>query len=210
MRATALLTAMERPLGQAVGNAIEVREAVQCLQGGGPADLREVTLALAEESVAAVREQPGADPADVRAELESMLDDGRALDRFARLVERQGGDPAVCDGCDVLPRAPVSVTWESPEDGFITRSDAYEIGVAAVQLGAGRCKIDDEVDPAVGIELRVRRGDPVQKGQAVAAVHARSEEAAQRALARLRSAYEFGPGAPEEMPLVWRRVTGER
>jgi thymidine phosphorylase len=135
-----------------------------------------------------------------------MLDDGRALARFARLVERQGGDPDVVSRPEILPEAPLRVLWESPAVGFVTRADAYEIGVAAVELGAGRRKIDDAVDPAVGIRLLVRRGDAVRSGQPVAEIHARSEEAAERAIARLRGAYEFGEAPPEDLPLVWRRV----
>jgi pyrimidine-nucleoside phosphorylase len=204
VRATALLTAMEQPLGRTVGNALEVREALECLEGGGPADLREVTLALAVESASAAT--PGGKPMEVRGQLEAMLDDGRALARFARLVERQGGDPDVVSRPEILPEAPLRVLWESPAVGFVTRADAYEIGVAAVELGAGRRKIDDAVDPAVGIRLLVRRGDAVRSGQPVAEIHARSEEAAERAIARLRGAYEFGEAPPEDLPLVWRRV----
>lgn len=204
VRATALLTAMEQPLGQTVGNALEVREAVACLHGEGPADLREITLALAAESVTTV--VPDAPADEIRADLEAMLDDGRALARFARLVERQGGDPDVCTSMEVLPEAPLRVTWESPADGFVTRADAYEIGVAAVELGAGRRKMEDEVDPAVGIELCARRGTSVQRGQPVAVIHARSADAADTAARRLRAAYGFGEAPPAEVPLVWRRV----
>jgi len=204
VRATALLTAMEQPLGQTVGNALEVREALECLRGKGPADLREVTLALAVESVNATA--TGAAPGDVRSEFEAMLDDGRALDRFARLVERQGGDPVVTVRTDLLPEAPFRVTWESPADGFVTRADAYEIGVACVELGAGRRKIEDEVDPAVGVELFARRGALVRSGQPVAEIHARSADAAETMIQRLRGAFEFGESPPEDPPLVWRRV----
>ena len=207
VRATALLTAMEQPLGRTVGNALEVREAVECLDGGGPADLREVTLALAVESVAAAT--PQEDPAAVRRQLEAMLDDGRALDRFARLVERQGGDPDVVSRPELLPEAPLRRTWEAPADGFVTRADAYEIGVASVELGAGRRNIEDDVDPAVGIVLFLRRGDAVRRGQPVAEIHARSEEAAERTVARLGGAYEFGQVPPEDVPLIWRRVPAE-
>lgn len=206
VRATALLTAMEQPLGEMVGNALEVREAIACLRGAGPADLREVTLALAIESVVAAA--PDALPAEVRPRLEAMLDDGRALARFARLVDRQGGDPDVVTRPEILPEAPLRRTWESPAEGFVRRADAYEIGVAAVELGAGRRRIDDAVDPTVGIELIARRGDTVRRGQPVAEIHARSEEDAERALARLRLAYEFGETPPEAEPLVWRRVPG--
>jgi len=204
VRTTALLTAMEQPLGQVVGNALEVREAVACLRGEGPADLREVTLALAAEC--ATSAVAGAPADEVRAELEAMLDDGRALARFARLVERQGGDPGVIARPVVLPEAPLRITWESPADGFVTRADAYEIGIAAVELGAGRRRIEDEVDPAVGIELCVRQGESVQRGQPVAVIHARSADAAETATRRLRAAYGFEEAPPAEVPLVWRRV----
>jgi len=204
VRATALLTAMEQPLGRTVGNALEVREAVACLRGEGPADLREVTLALAAESVTAA--VPGAQADEVCAELEAVLDDGRALARFARLVARQGGDPGIIARPEVLPQAPLRVTWEAPTDGFVTRADAYIIGVAAVELGAGRRRIEDDVDPAVGFELCARRGESVQRGQPVAVIHARSEDAAETATRRLRTAYGFGEAPPAEVPLVWRRV----
>ncbi len=204
LRATALLTAMEQPLGQTIGNALEVREAVDCLRGEGPADLREVTLALAVECVTAT--VAGATAAEVTSELEAMLDDGRALARFARLVERQGGDPDVTVRTGILPEAPHRVTWESPRDGFVTRADAYEIGVAAGELGAGRRRIEDDVDPAVGIELFARRGEPVIRGQPVAEIHAGSADAAESMIRRLRGAFEFGEAPPEDVPLVWRRV----
>ena len=204
VRASALLTSMEQPLGRTVGNALEVREAVECLRGEGPADLREVTLALATECVTAA--VPGATSAEVCSGLEAMLDDGRALARFAHLVERQGGDPDVTERSGLLPEAPLRVTWKSPADGFVTRADAYQIGVAAVELGAGRRRIEDEVDPAVGLELLARLGDPVQRGQPVAEIHARSADAAESMVRRLGGAFEFGEAPPADVPLVWRRV----
>jgi pyrimidine-nucleoside phosphorylase len=204
VRASALLTAMEQPLGRTVGNALEVRESVECLRGDGPADLREVTLALAMECVLAVK--PDAAPSDVRASLEAMLDDGRALARFVRLVERQGGDPEFIERIELLPTAPCRRLWESPVDGIVTRADAHEIGVGTVELGAGRTRMEDGVDPAVGVELFARRGTPVRRGQPIAEVHARTEDAAQGMIARLQAAYEFGGAPPEELPLVLRRV----
>jgi len=204
VRASALLTAMEQPLGKTVGNALEVRESVECLRGEGPADLREVTLALAVECVAAV--EPDATPSDVRASLEAMLDDGRALARFSRLVARQGGNPDFIERTGLLPSAPLRLVWESPVDGIITRSDAYEIGVGTVELGAGRRRMEDAVDPAVGVELFARRGASVRRGEPIAEVHARTEEAAQAMILRLQAAYEFGEVPPEELPLVLRRV----
>jgi len=210
VRATALLTAMEQPLGHTVGNALEVREAVACLRGGGPEDLREVTLALATEAAVAAGEGTAGDPVAVRSRLEALLREGAALARFEDLVERQGGDPSVATRDDVLPSAPLRVDWTSPADGFVTRADAYQIGVAAVELGAGRRRLEDEVDPAVGIELLARRGDAVVRGQPVARIHARSETAAAAAVARIGAACEIAEAPPEadEFPLVWRRVAG--
>ncbi|MGB5302569.1 MAG: thymidine phosphorylase [Gemmatimonadota bacterium] len=204
VRASALLTAMEQPLGKTVGNALEVRESVECLRGEGPADLREVTLALAVECVVAV--EPDATPSDVRASLEAMLDDGRALARFSRLVARQGGNPDFIERIGLLPSAPLRLVWESPVDGIITRADAYEIGVGTVELGAGRRRMEDAVDPAVGVELFARRGASVRRGEPIAEVHARTEEGAQAMILRLQAAYEFGEVPPEELPLVLRRV----
>lgn len=204
VRASALLTAMEQPLGRTVGNALEVRESVECLRGEGAADLREVTLALALECVMAV--EPDAKPSDVRASLEAMLDDGRALARFARLVERQGGDPAFIERTDLLPTAPCRRVWESPVDGIVTRADAHEIGVGTVELGAGRSRMEDGVDPTVGVELFARGGTSVRRGEPLAEVHASTEDAAQGMILRLKAAYEFGEATPEELPLVLRRV----
>mgnify|MGYP001821485090 FL=1 len=204
VRASALLTAMEQPLGRTVGNALEVRESVECLRGAGPADLREVTLALAVECVVAV--ERGATASEVRASLEAMLDDGRALARFVRLVERQGGDPAFVERTGLLPTAPFRLVWESPVDGIVTRADAHEIGVGTVELGAGRSRMEDGVDPAVGVELFARRGASLQRGEPISEVHARTEDAAQGMIVRLQAAYEFGEEQPEDLPLVLRRV----
>ena len=204
VKASALLTAMEQPLGRTVGNALEVRESVECLRGNGPADLRDVTLALALECVMAV--EPDARPSEVRASLEAMLDDGRALARFVRLVQAQGGDPAFIERTELLPTAPFRLVWESPVDGIVTRADAYEIGVGTVELGAGRSRMEDGVDPAVGVELFARRGAWLQRGEPIAEVHARTEDAAQGLIVRLQAAYEFGETPPEDLPLVLRRV----
>ena len=204
VKASALLTAMEQPLGRTVGNALEVRESVECLRGAGPADLREITLALAVECVVAV--ERGSTASEVRASLEAMLDDGRALARFVRLLEAQGGDPAFIERTELLPTAPFRLVWESPVDGIVTRADAYEIGVGTVELGAGRSRMEDGVDPAVGVELFARRGAWLQRGEPIAEVHARTEDAAQGMIVRLQAAYEFGETPPEDLPLVLRRV----
>jgi pyrimidine-nucleoside phosphorylase len=203
---TALITAMDQPLGRMVGNALEVTEALDCLQGGGPADLRQVTLALAAEAVVAV--EPGTTHEEATDRLASVLDRGSALERFRMLVEAQGGDGRIVEDSSLLPRAPVSAPLPSPADGFVGALDAYGVGVTSVELGAGRRRIEDTVDPAVGIELLVEIGDPAVTGEPLAIVHARSDEDAAAAAARLVKTCTIVPEPPAERPpLIRQRVT---
>lgn len=204
LHASALLTAMDEPLGCMVGNALEVREAVECLRGGGPSDLREVTLDLCVE--AAMVSGVASDANAVRADLSGLLDSGSALDRFARLIERQGGDPRVTDDFDLLPSAPVVREFVAADDGYVTSLDARQIGMASVQLGAGRMAVDDEIDPAVGFDVRCRMGESVQRGQPLVGVHAATDSSAAQALDRLGAAIEIGESATAPMPLVLERV----
>jgi pyrimidine-nucleoside phosphorylase len=199
LRATALLTAMEAPLGRTVGNALEVREAIDCLAGGGPTDLRELSLDLS-----AVLLPPGV----TRADLAVLLDNGTALTRFGRMIERQGGDPAVLDDPNVLPAAPVQRTLVANESGVVHAVQARAVGLAAVELGAGRRRVDDRVDPAVGFELHVAPGETVEAGQRMATIHARTEQDAEVAGVRLDAAIVVGPAetAPAPPPLVLERV----
>ncbi|MFV1987810.1 MAG: thymidine phosphorylase [Gemmatimonadota bacterium] len=199
LRASALLTAMDAPLGLTVGNALEVREAIECLAGGGPDDLRELTLELSAELLP---------PELTRADLAGLLDDGTALARFGRLIECQGGDPAVLDDPDLLPQAPVRRTLVASESGVVHAVAARTVGLAAVELGAGRRRADDDVDPAVGFELHVVPGGTVEVGQPTVTIHARTEDGAERAAARFASALAIGPAdtAPAPAPLVRERV----
>ena len=203
--ATALLTAMDEPLGVTVGNALEVREAIDCLRGGGPADLREVTLELC---VAAVVDAGAAgNAAEARARLEALLDDGAALGRFGRLVARQGGEPAIIDDPDRLPAAPVVGDVTAPRAGYVGLVDARAVGVAAVELGAGRRRMDDVIDPAVGFEVLVAVGDEVVVDQPLFRIHARSESDAERARSRLLDALELSGDPVERAPLLRGRVS---
>ncbi len=204
VRTTALLTAMDAPLGRTVGNALEVREAIDALRGGGPADLRRVTIELAAELLVAAGFEPTADRA--RAVLSDLLDDGRALERFALLVEAQGGDPRVIESPDLLPSAPVVRTVESGADGYLLELDAREVGIAAVELGAGRTRVDDRVDPAVGFELHVAPGDPVARADPLVTIHARDEASLARAAHRVGELARIGPEPPSLPPLVLDRI----
>lgn len=199
LRATALLTAMEAPLGRTVGNALEVRESIECLAGGGPADLRELTLDLSVPLL----------PSGVtRSDLAGLLDNGAALSRFGRLIERQGGDPRVIEDPTLLPSAPVQRTVETREAGVVHAIAARAVGLASVELGAGRRRVVDEVDPAVGFDLHVKPGDSVEPGQPLVTIHAREDAGADRAEARLESAIRIGTAgsAPDLPPLVLERV----
>jgi pyrimidine-nucleoside phosphorylase len=202
--ATALLTAMDEPLGSAVGNSLEVAEAISCLRGEGPVDLREVTIALSAEAVVGAGAAPASEAA---SRLADLLDSGAALDRFRLLTERQGGDPAVVDDPALLPRAPFISEFPAAGSGFVSRIDAREVGFAAVELGAGRRRAGDAVDPAVGFEVLVQVGERVSERQSLVRIHARSEEAAGRALDRLESAVALSDSPPAPAgPLVWKRV----
>jgi pyrimidine-nucleoside phosphorylase len=201
----ALVTAMDRPLGRAIGNALEVAEAVEALRGGGPADLRAVTLALAVEMLMAAGLAPDRDAA--RAEAASALEDGRAHAKLREVVEAQGGDPSVIDDPERLPRAPVVREVSSDRDGRVVALDTRAIGEASVGLGAGRTSIEDEIDPRVGFVMAVGPGDPVEPGQPLAWVHAADEADAAAAAEALRAAVEVGAGSGSFRPLISHRVT---
>lgn len=203
----ALITAMDRPLGRAVGNALEVAEALETLRGAGPPDLRAVTVALAAEMLVLGGAAPGREAA--RGLAESALDDGRGLDRFREVVEAQGGDPAAIDDPTRLPTAPVRRSAESERAGRVVAMDTRAIGEAAVALGAGRTTVDGGIDPSVGFVMAVGPGDEVEPGQPLAEVHAADESSAAVAARALRDAIAIGDGEPGFRPLVSHRVTAD-
>jgi pyrimidine-nucleoside phosphorylase len=203
-RTIALLTAMDRPLGVACGNALEVAEAIAGLRGEGPEDLLEVTLALAAEMLIAAGVETDRRTASERAR--AAIRSGRALERFRQLVEAQGGDPRVVDDLARLPGAPVIEDIVAPETGVVTRVEPRRIGHAIVDLGGGRARTDDRIDPAVGFLIRAKPGLRVDRGDPIAQVHAASPDAAQRARVALLQAIEIG-GTTVALPLISHRVT---
>jgi thymidine phosphorylase len=204
----ALITAMDRPLGRAAGNALEVVEAIEALRGGGPPDVRAVTLRLAGEMLALAG--VAASPEEGVASAASALDDGRALETMRRVIEAQGGDPRVLDDVSLLPTAPVRRELRAPESGVVERLDTRAIGEAVVVLGAGRARMDAEVDPSVGLLLDVKPGVRVSKGEAIGEVHAADQPAAERAAASVLAAIRIGEeGAGEGRRLLSHRVTAE-
>ena len=183
------LTDMDQPLGQAVGNALEIREALATLRGEGPADLTELAVASAAHLVELC---DGATPAEARERTERALADGTAYEAYERWIRAQGGDPAE----DVLPQAPVVRTVTAEREGYVGRLGALAVGVAAMHLGAGRVTKDDAIDHAVGIVCRKKRGDDIDAGEVLAEVHAGSEAAAEAAAADVLAAYELADERP--------------
>ena len=195
VRTTALLTRMDTPLGLAVGNAVEVEEAVATLAGGGPPDLAEVTLALAAEMLAL------AGLASVSAAPAAALADGRALDRYRAMIRAQGGDPDA-----PLPRAAHAELVTAAESGWLRRLDARGVGVAAWRLGAGRARKEDPVSAAAGVICLAKPGDRVERGQPL--LELRGDTGSRFASARdaLAGAIEIGPRPPDAGPLILERI----
>lgn len=201
----ALLTAMDQPLGRAVGNAVEVAESIACLKGAGPADLMEVTYALGVEML--ILGGVAKDAAEARASLEQVIADGSALAKFGEIVEAQGGDRNVIDDPDgVLPKAQQQVPLLAAKGGIVQDVDAMAVALAALRLGAGRARAEDTVDPAVGVTGLVKVGETVEAGQPLAIVHANDDDSWAAAEVLLRDGIVVGEGTVKVSPLVVDRI----
>ena len=203
-RTTALVTAMDRPLGRAIGNALELEEALQALTGEGPTDLRELTGRLAVEMLLAARIVATA--ADAAREVDKAITSGRALEKFRQLVEAQGGNPAIADDPGGLPQATEVELFEATGDGTITAVDPRPLGRAVVEMGGGRRELGDVIDHSVGFVVTVKPGMSVSAGQPVASVFARDTAGIEAGMRALRSAIRYGP-ADAPLPLIIRRIT---
>ena len=201
----ALITAMDRPLGCAVGNAIETEEAILALRGEGPPDLVEVTLALAVEMLLLARAETDRQAAYDAAR--RALSDGRALEKMRAIIAAQDGNPAVLDDPGLLPQAPVRRVLESERDGFVGEMQVRAIGEAAVAMGAGRASLDADVDLAVGFFITAKPGLAVSRGEPLATVSARSDAHAERALRALKRAMPIVDQTVEPLPLISHRIS---
>lgn len=201
----ALLTAMDRPLGRAVGNGLETAEAVRCLRGEGPSDLEALVVAEAAEMLRAGFPGLGAREAEDRAA--AVLASGRALERMARLVAAQGGDTAWIDQPQRFETSPERVVVEAEEAGVVGSVDPLTLGRAVATLGGGRTRMGQDIDPGVGFTLAVKPGDTLQRGDALGTVHARDRPGAAAGERALRTAVSVGEQAPRLRPLVSHRVT---
>jgi pyrimidine-nucleoside phosphorylase len=201
----ALLTAMDRPLGRACGNALEVEEAMLALRGEGPPDLMDVTYALGAEMLVLGRVAASTDAA--RREMEKAIGTGRAAERMQQIIEAQGGNPGVVDDPAALPQASHVDLFAAPRRGFVARVEPRAIGRGVIALGGGRTKIDDAVDPAVGFVITAKPGDWVEAGEPLATVFASDRSGIETGRAALRSAIAIADEADPPLPIVSHRVT---
>ena len=201
----ALITDMEQPLGRKIGNALEVEECVEILNGKGPSDLRTLSLDLSAWMLhLAGRTKTVAEGEALAAE---MIASGRARDTFREIVRLQGGDPRIVDDTTRLPHAPEKIIIRAPTKGFVTAIRCEQVGVASMLLGGGREKKEDTIDPGVGLVLEKKVGDPVAAGEPLYEVHYHAEARVPDALKLLSRSFEIGDTQPERSPLV-RKIIG--
>lgn len=198
----ALLTAMNQPLGHAAGHTTEVIESIECLKGNGPADLMEVTYALAGHML--ILGGVASDEAEARVTMEAAIADGSALQKFREMCIAQGGDHRIVGDYSLLPSAKLQVDIKAPFDahGFISEVDALKCGQSIMALGGGRVSVTDTVDHAVGIANLVKVGDPVTPGMRLCTMHSNDTAKGTRAESLIRDAIKFAPTKPLTEPLV--------
>ena len=203
-KTVALITDMDMPLGRKIGNALEVMEACEVLRGGGDERLRSLCLELAANMVYLAREAPTMEEA--RAKAAQAVSSGTALERLCQMAEAQGGDASCLREPEKFQLSPVCQEVRMPESGYLTRLNAEECGLAAVELGAGRETKESAIDYGAGIILLKNKGDYAEQGEPVARLYAESEEKCARAAERFLSALKTGPEKPAIGPLVLERV----
>lgn len=200
----ALITDMNRPLGLAIGNALEIKEVIQALRGKGPQDLLDVSLNLAANMLYL------ADKGDLKScrhLAEEAVQSGAAFEKLKEIVAAQGGDVRVIENPEAFPAANVSYEVRSWEEGYLSHMDTEKCGVASVMLGAGREKKEDAIDYSAGMMVHKQLGEYVKKGEAIATFYASSQEKCKQAEEYMQSALAFGKTAPEDLPYIYARVT---
>ena len=203
-RMVALVTRMDEPLGLAVGNSLEISESIACLKGQGPADLMMLSIELAAEMVLMAGVEATIEAA--RATCQRTIDDGAALERFRGVIEAQGGDPRVVDDRDILARSSRVVPLPAPRSGVVVRARAKPIGLATMLLGAGRSRMEDGVDHAVGVLLHKKVGHRVVAGEPLCTLHVNDESRLEEARAMILDAFEIGDQPVEPEPLLVERI----
>ncbi|HEY4303050.1 MAG TPA: thymidine phosphorylase [Gemmatimonadaceae bacterium] len=200
-----LVTAMDRPLGRACGNALEVEEAIAALKGEGPSDLMAVTYALGAEMLVLAGVATDIDSA--RGELERAISSGRAAEHFQKIIEAQGGNPGVVDDPAILPQAAECEIFTAPRRGFVARIEPRTIGRGIIEMGGGRTKVDDSADPGVGFVITSRPGDWVEAGEPLATIFARDRSGIASGRQALRNAVTIADEAEPPLPLISHRVS---
>lgn len=204
-RVTAFLTNMDQPLGRAIGNSIEVEEAVSVLQGRGPEDLTELTYVLGSEMM--ILGGRAADEAAARQELEAAVSSGRALRKLKEIVKCQNGDERAVDDLSLLPRARFSEAVASQEEGVVAGIDTEALGLAAVLLGAGRETVQSRIDPSVGLLVHKKLGDSVRRGDLLVEVLFNDRQRVQEVASRVQRAFTVDRAAPSLRPLVLEKLS---
>ncbi len=204
-RVSALITRMDEPLGSHVGNALEVKEAIDVLAGRAGGPLLQVALALGSEML--VLSELAGDAAQAETMLKDALREGRGLDKLAQMITAQGGDARVCRDPGLLPQARQAKRIAAPDSGYLSAVDTQQAGQAAQTLGAGRRHKDDVIDPAVGYIMLKRLGDRVEKGEAVALMHWNDQELARQAEAMLLGALTFSSEKPQPAPWLLAKIS---
>ena len=200
---------MEQPLGIAVGNSLEVAEAIETLHGQGPADFQELVEAIAAEMLVLGQPQEAAmTEADALRQVRDVIDSGAAFAKFAEFVAAQGGDIAQVENPALLPQAPVQLPVTAECDGYVQRVNARDIGLTVVSLGGGRQRKDQAVEHCVGCLVEQKVGALVRPDSVLGVVHALDRQMARTAADRMRAAYVIGDTPVEPLPIVYERVVG--
>ncbi len=201
----ALLTAMDRPLGRACGNALEVEESIMALRGEGPPDLMAVTYALGAEML--LLGGAASDRDDARRRMEVAISSGKAAQRFQQIIEAQGGNPAVVDDPSILPQAAEVELFVATRAGVVAQVEPRAVGRGITALGGGRTRVEDEVNPSVGFVITARPGDVVRAGEPLATIFAADSAGVQRGREALAAAIRVADDADPPLPLISHRVT---
>jgi len=203
-RVVALLTDMDQPLGNAVGNALEVMEALETLKGKGPTDLTELSLELASRML--VLADPNRGMEGAREQAQAALLDGSALHKFREIIEAQGGDTGVIDSYERFPTASDFRAIPTARAGYVTRIDAEAVGLAAMVLGGGRERLDSPIDAAVGIVVERKVGEAVQDGDTLCTLYYNDAGRLDEAIERVEEAFVISRAAPEPRPLIYEII----
>jgi len=200
----AVVSDMDQPLGWAVGNALEVKEAIETLKGEGPHDLTELCLTLGTQML--LLAEVADNPKEARESLEMAISDGTGLAKLKELIANQGGNPEVVDNPDLLPQAKYSLEVKSPKGGYVQKIEAEEVGISAMILGAGRETKESQIDLAVGLSLAKKVGDQLEEGETIATLYYNDETKVNEAKEILLKSYQLGDTKPELTPLIYEII----